>query len=62
MERAQAPDEVAAVDADDLAIAEELLQRAELWQQELRQLLDPAGRGGSAARSLSSALSDDTGT
>lgn len=39
------------------------LSEAGLWQQELRQLLDPGGRGGSSVRVLHGAgAADDTGT
>jgi hypothetical protein len=37
--------------------------RAELWQQELRRVLDPAQRGGSSVHALTrGGSSDDTGT
>jgi len=39
------------------------LPEAELWQQELRQVLDPGGRGGSSVRVLNGAgAAHDTGT
>ena len=41
----------------------QFVARAELWQQELLQVLDAAGRGGSAARALSHlSAGHDTGT